>query len=214
MRFPNVKKGKKANQLLKKAAALLEEKPEPPAPADEKLNPPETKAKSVLSETRKRALINYMAILFSVAFLLVALSLGIEYRDSQATISQLGANASSAMEKADKLQEENRLLQQGLQDLKDQMEILSEQLADTQAALTDAENEGDILSGTNQELLQEKLDAENRANAYQLLVKAQNALYKGNNASFLWDMTELADLSGCLDTADQIIYQELLTHVN
>lgn len=211
MKLPNAKKSK---QLLKKAAELLEEQPESPAPGEEKLNAPDIKAKSVLPEARKRALINYMAILFAVAFLLVALSLGIQYRDSQATISQLGASASSAMEKADKLQEENRQLQQRLQDLEDQMAVLSEQLADTQTALVDAENQDDVLSGTNQELLQEKLDAENRAAAYQLLAQAQNALNKGNTSSFLSAMTDLTNLSGYLDAAEQSIYQELLSYMN
>ena len=90
MKKPVPEKEEKARGLLKKAAELIEEQPEPPDPQDK---PPESKPRSGLSEKRKRALINYMAILFAVAFLLVALSLGIQYRDSQATISQLGANA-------------------------------------------------------------------------------------------------------------------------
>lgn len=113
MKKPGTEKEDKGRELLKKAAELIEEQPEPAVPQEKA---PESKPRSGLSEKRKRALINYMAILFAVAFLLVALSLAIQYRDSQATISQLGANARSAMDKAETLQDENQKLSQDLSD--------------------------------------------------------------------------------------------------
>ena len=199
-----------AKRLLKKAAEVLEEQPQDQGAPE----PQEPKPRSGLSEARKRALINYMAILFAVAFLLVALSLGIQYRDSQNTISQLGANASNAMEKADKLQEENRQLQNQIQELQGQVDLLTEQLNDTKTALTESETEGDLLDGANQELFQEKLAAEERVEAYQLLARAGNAYSMGDLETFHQTMDQLESRYSRLDEADLILYQKLLVALN
>ena len=57
--------------------------------------------KQGLSEKRKAALLRYMAILFAMAFLLVAASLIMQMHNSQTTISELNATSSSALSNAE-----------------------------------------------------------------------------------------------------------------
>ena len=210
MSQPEFGREEKAKELLKKAAELIEEQPEPSSPENKA---PEPKPKSVLSEKRKRALINYMAILFAVAFLLVALSLAIQYRDSQATISQLGANARTAVEKAETLQDENQKLSQDLSTAQTALEQAQQELRDAQSAMADLENANGTLQGANTELLQEKNDAMNTAAAYQHLARAQAALNSGDDAVFRSSMDHLKSLYKYLTTEDQVLYQNLLSRL-
>lgn len=200
--------------LLKKATRALEEQPDASSQPDEPPASQDGKAKYSLPADRRRALISYMAILFAVAFLLVALSLAIQYRDSQNTISQLGNNAKTALEKVNALQEENRLLEEKIQDLEDQMEVLSEQLQDAQTALTQQEAEGDVLQGANQELLQEKMDAENSAAAYRFLARAAEAAYRGDTVALQTAISGLDPLRGYLDSEGYEIYQFIIEQTN
>ena len=211
MRKPESEKEEKARDLLKKAAELIEEQPEPAAPQDRAM---ETKQKSGLSEKRKRALINYMAILFAVAFLLVALSLAIQYRDSQATISQLGANARTAMEKAETLQDENQHLTQELESAQNALTQKTQEMADVQNAMSDLENANEELRGSNAELSKEKMDALNTAAAYQYLARAQAAQAAEDFSTLRVAMDKLATLSKYLSAEDQVLYQNLLAQMN
>ena len=206
MKKPEPEKEEKAREFLKKAAELIEEQPEPAAPQDKA---PEAKPRSGLSEKRKRALINYMAILFAVAFLLVALSLAIQYRDSQNTISQLGANARTAMEKAENLQDENQRLSEELSNAKASLDQKAQELEDVQNAMADLETANEALKGANTELNQEKLDAMNTAAAYQHLARALAAQESGDDAALHSAMDQLKTLSKYLSAQDQALYQTL-----
>lgn len=64
-----------------------------------------------LSEKRKAALLRYMTILFSAAFVLVLISLILQMHSSEAKISELNAASTSALSNAEALQAENRSLQ-------------------------------------------------------------------------------------------------------
>ena len=64
-----------------------------------------------LSEKRKAALLRYMTILFSAAFVLVLISLILQMHSSEAKISELNAASTSALSNAEALQSENRSLQ-------------------------------------------------------------------------------------------------------
>lgn len=211
MKKPGTEKEDKGRELLKKAAELIEEQPEPAVPQEKA---PESKPRSGLSEKRKRALINYMAILFAVAFLLVALSLAIQYRDSQATISQLGANARSAMDKAETLQDENQKLSQDLSDAQNALAESTQELSDVQNAMADLENANESLKGANSELIQEKTDALNTAAAYQYLARAQAALTSGDESALRSAVDQLKTLSKYLSAEDQPLYQSLLSKLN
>ena len=102
-----------------------------------KNNQPE---KPGLDETRKSALLRYVAILFAVAFVLVLLSMLGQMRDSKSTISELSQSSSSAIQRAEQLQEENLELTQDKKFLQQQVEQLTEDAeaaAEEQEALTE-----------------------------------------------------------------------------
>lgn len=81
-------------------------------------NKPEEKApeafQSRLPSAKRTALLRYMAVMFAAAFLLVLLSLILQMRSHNTTISQLNQSSASALAKAEQLQEENRKLQEQL----------------------------------------------------------------------------------------------------
>lgn len=91
---------------------------------DETKNQPE---KSGLDDKKKTALLRYMTILFAVAFLLVLFSMLTQMRNSQSTISQLNQSSSSALQKAELLQEENRTLEEKNADLQQQLDQLQQE---------------------------------------------------------------------------------------
>ena len=153
-----------------------------------KNNQPE---KTGLDETRKSALLRYVAILFAVAFVLVLLSMIEQMRDSKSTISELSQSSTSALQKAELLQEENleltnendelaqdkKFLQQQVDQLTEDTETLQKEL---DAA---AEQQGKVLeayeallaameTGETENLEQFKeILGENGTKAYETLTK-------------------------------------------
>ena len=90
-----------------------------------------------LDEKRKTALLRYIAILFAVAFILVLLSLFSQMKSSQSTISQLSQSSTSALENVEKLQEQNRLLQEENQTLRDSLSASEQSNLHTKQAYED-----------------------------------------------------------------------------
>ena len=70
--------------------------------------------KPALDERKKSALLRYVAIMFAVAFVLVLFSLLGQMRNSMSTISELNQSSSSALQKAEQLQERARAREQSL----------------------------------------------------------------------------------------------------
>lgn len=203
-------------ELLEKMSHLLEEKPEEaPAPEHE----PREERKP-LSEPRKRALISYIAILFGMAFFLVLLSMLIQQRDSRDTISQLNQNASSALAKAEQLQDQNRVLaeeklnlenqlrtaQSDGEDLQDQIDQLEQRLHDLQTSFQTSQNQ-------LRELESDATQQKQKVQAYELLLKAQSALDQEDTDGFLAAMAELKPLAELLDQQGAALYGELLAGV-
>lgn len=87
-----------------------------------------------LDETRKSAVLRYIAVLFAVAFLLVLISLLGQMRDSSNTISQLSESSTSAFQKAEQLQDRNRELEEQLTALQKEQEALEQELEAQQKA--------------------------------------------------------------------------------
>ena len=107
--------------------------------SEEKNTQPE---KTGLDEKRKSALLRYIAILFAVAFVLVLLSLFGQMRNSKTTISELSQSSTSALQKAEQLQQDNlelseenaeltqdkKFLQQQVEQLTEEVEALEKEL--------------------------------------------------------------------------------------
>lgn len=204
---------KQNQELREKMSRLLEEKPE----ADPTPEPEQHEEKKPLSEARKRALISYIAILFGVAFVLVLLSMLIQQRDSRDTITQLNQNASSALDKAEQLQDQNRILaeknldlenrlrttQSDLKELQEEADQMEQRLQDLQTSFQTSQNQ-------LRELETDATQQRQKIQAYELLLQAQTALNQEDTDGFLAAMAELKPLAELLDTQGAALYGELL----
>ncbi len=181
------------------------EKPETTSPAE---------APNVVDRKRNWALFRYIAIMFTVAFILVLLSLYLTtHRNSQQTISQLNQNANSALVRAEQLQNDNRELTETNLTLQEALTQMEADLAAAQERLTTQEEIIDAKTSENQELLKENEtlseEKENLQKAYSLLAQAQIAY-----AEEKWDdcataLTALESLQEYLDKDSQTIYDQL-----
>ena len=144
-----------------------------------------------LDEKRKNALFRYIGIMFIVAFLFVLISMLGELRSSEATISQLNQSSTSAIQKAEQLQDNNRRLETDNAYLTGRIEELEKQLADLETELeqqqTDAEalqsQQADEISDLTQQLQEAQEEAAATQSAYELLLQAQAE--EGSNAGTL-----------------------------
>ena len=141
-----------------------------------------------LSEKRKAALLRYMTILFSAAFVLVLISLILQMHSSEAKISELNAASTSALSNAEALQAENRSLQ-------DEKIALEQENKELQAKLDE---------------LNEKLDAASQAE--EDAAAAENEMIKSlreGNVTFSRAMQTLERLKDYLGPTALEEYQTL-----
>lgn len=181
--------------------------------------------KPALDERKKSALLRYVAIMFAVAFLLVLFSLLGQMRNSMSTISELNQSSSSALQKAEQLQEDNLRLELENQELSHEMEKLKESYAELEAQLADLQKQ---LEDTDKQSADRKADMdrlqqeleilreeyalqtetlETTAYAYELLLQLQSTATPGDqtgNAEAESLIAELKPLESYLgDTARQ-----------
>lgn len=154
--------------------------------------------KSALDEKRKNALLRYVAIMFAVAFLLVLLSLIGQMRDSKNTISQLSQSSSSAVQKAEQLQDTNRVLEENNLLLKQDVKDLEAEVAALKAQLSRDEQAQDTLVKESEE------SAARVQTAYELLL----ALKLDRSEENLRKMEEMKDYLG---PVGQKILETILT---
>ena len=97
--------------------------------------------KTGLDDKRKNAMLRYIGIMFLVAFVFVLVSMLGELRSSEATISALNQTSSSAITKAEQLQDHNRQLEKDNAYLEGRIEELEKNLAQAEADLGDARSD-------------------------------------------------------------------------
>ena len=164
-----------------------------------------------LDEKRKRALLVYMAVLFSAAFILVLLSFLIQLRDSRATISSLSEASQSALANAQQLQSDNAelqelvtQLQQELADSAVQTAELEAELELSQAARSEAEQAAEDAEDRAANTKEQLTEAENRADAYRYLSVLLRAETDYTRAEALKRLEPLAEF---LDADAYGVYQ-------
>ena len=197
---------KKKSELLEKVEHLIEEPEQTEVPQQEPERAP--------SQTnRNNALLRYISVLFCAVFLLVALSFLRQLRNSQETISQLNQNASSALSKAEQLQDENRALTEKNQELNGQISQLEQ---DKLALQQELEEAGAVLDREEQrcedlenQLAEEKDRLKTRLAAYELLAQAQRALSEERTGDFTEAMEKLAEMLPSLDQEGALLYADL-----
>ena len=170
--------------------------------APEKIQTPAQPEAKPLSETRKAALLRYMTILFSAAFVLVLISLILQMHSSEAKISELNAASSSALSNAEALQAENRALQDDKialeaekSDLQTQLDELQTHVDELEAAQADASDvENDVIAALRTELDRTK-------EAYEALLTAKSCTMREGNVTFSRAMQTLEKLKDYLGPA-------------
>lgn len=93
----------------------------------------EEKTEGVSTEKRT-ALLRYLEILFLVAFMLVVISLILQMRSTNSTISNLTEASESMLSRAETLQEENRELQENLAELTQELNTAKAETEDLRIA--------------------------------------------------------------------------------
>ncbi len=92
--------------------------------SDHNENTPRSEAEKEreILDLRRGALLRYVVIMFAVALVLVLLSMVLQTKSSNSTISELHKSSTSAIQKAEALQDTNRLLQEQLSTQKSEYE--------------------------------------------------------------------------------------------
>lgn len=94
-----------------------------------------------MPESKRTALLRYMIIMFAVAFVLVLMSMVLQTRSSNSTISELHQSSTSALTKAKQLQDTNRDLQDQLRRLNDEMSNINDRMSAVSGELSAAKAE-------------------------------------------------------------------------
>ncbi len=149
-----------------------------------KMSEKEPKTKEpVLDEKRKNALLRYMAVLFGVAFFLVMLTYLIQLRDTNQTISQLNTTSASAIQNAEKLQEDNRALNDTVKSDREKMSTLETEVATQEMTITKLEEDLEEQKATTKEAYEEVSQMEALAKdtlrTYEILLVAEQDQKKG-----------------------------------
>ena len=123
---------------------------------------PET-FQSRMPDSKRTALLRYMIIMFAVAFVLVLMSMVLQTKSSNSTISELHQSSTSALTKAKQLQDTNRDLQDHIKELNEQLAAANDR---TSVARGEATAAKEALEALNSELTTAKaqLDAAWKSN--------------------------------------------------
>ena len=135
-----------------------------------------------LDDKRKNAMLRYIGFMFIVAFVFVLVSMLGELRSSEATISELNQSSTSAITKAEQLQDHNRQLEKDNSYLTGRIEELEKQLEDLELELAVSREKVDLqkeeLSDYKHQLDAQKqlteTEQETIAYAYELLLQASH----------------------------------------
>lgn len=145
---------------------------------------------------RRSAMVLYFSGLFFLAFLAVLVSMLVQQRNSQATISDLIAGKDTAVAKAEQLQDENRNLNQQIRELENQRQDALQQQEEARQALAE---------------VQSALEEQTRAGAaYELVLRAQAALEQEDTEQFKSLLDQAQKEKDFLGPAGQALLEELL----
>lgn len=167
-----------------------------------------------LTAKKKRALLEYMGIMFAVAFLFVAISLGIKVNAMQDDLEAANRGARENIAAVQQMLDEETAKNQTLQSEADEA---AEALSKAQAALDAASAEtAEVKAALEQQQKDaaEKLAAcENSLKATELLLQAQTAAAAHDSAALEKVMNELEPLAHSLSEHALKLYNELKSSV-
>ncbi|MBQ3107363.1 MAG: hypothetical protein IJC68_01980 [Firmicutes bacterium] len=109
-------------------------------------------------EGKRTALLRYLIIMFAVAFVLVLMSMVLQVRSSNATVSELHRSSTSAIKRAEALQDENRSLSNRVAALEQELQAVQNDLEVAYAA-------NNVLRAENKEAVTARRDLQTVSDA-------------------------------------------------
>ena len=171
-----------------------------------------------LTTKKKRAMLEYMAIMFAAAFLLVAISLLIKVIDMKGEMeaANTGARENIALlqKDLDAARAESAKLQTQLDEANAASSEAADKLSDAETRLSEAEKARETLEKTLESAQKENDTLSRRAQANELLVSAQAALEQGDYAALRSHLTALEAYADALKDDGAALYETLRSYID
>lgn len=171
-----------------------------------------------LTTKKKRAMLEYMAIMFAAAFLLVAVSLLIKVIDMKGEMeaANTGARENIALlqKDLDAARAESAELQTQLDEANAASSEAADKLSDAETRLSEAEKARETLEKTLESAQKENDTLSRRAQANELLVSAQAALEQGDYAALRSHLTALEAYADALKDDGAALYETLRSYID
>lgn len=171
-----------------------------------------------LTTKKKRAMLEYMAIMFAAAFLLVAISLLIKVIDMKGEMeaANTGARENIALlqKDLDAARAESAELQTKLDEANTASSEAADKLSDAETRLSEAEKARETLEKTLESAQKENDTLSRRAQANELLVSAQAALEQGDYAALRSHLKALGAYADALKDDGAALYETLRSYID
>ena len=171
-----------------------------------------------LTTKKKRAMLEYMAIMFAAAFLLVAISLLIKVIDMKGEMeaANTGARENIALlqKDLDAARAESAELQTKLDEANTASSEAADKLSDAETRLSEAEKARETLEKTLESAQKENDTLSRRAQANELLVSAQAALEQGDYAALRSHLEALGAYADALKDDGAALYETLRSDID
>lgn len=171
-----------------------------------------------LTTKKKRAMLEYMAIMFAAAFLLVAISLLIKVIDMKGEMeaANTGARENIALlqKDLDAARAESAELQTKLDEANTASSEAADKLSDAETRLSEAEKARETLEKTLESAQKENDTLSRRAQANELLVSAQAALEQADYAALRSHLEALGAYADALKDDGAALYETLRSYID
>ena len=171
-----------------------------------------------LTTKKKRAMLEYRAIMFAAAFLLVAVSLLIKVIDMKGEMeaANTGARENIALlqKDLDAARAESAELQTKLDEANAASSEAADKLSDAETRLSEAEKARETLEKTLESAQKENDTLSRRAQANELLVSAQAALEQGDYAALRSHLEALGAYADALKDDGAALYEILRSYID
>lgn len=171
-----------------------------------------------LTTKKKRAMLEYMAIMFAAAFLLVAVSLLIKVIDMKGEMeaANTGARENIALlqKDLDAARAESAELQTKLDEANAASSEAADKLSEDETRLSEAEKARETLEKTLESAQKENDTLSRRAQANELLVSAQAALEQGDYAALRSHLEALGAYADALKDDGAALYETLRSYID
>lgn len=171
-----------------------------------------------LTTKKKGAMLEYMAIMFAAAFLLVAISLLIKVIDMKGEMEAANTGARENIvllqKDLDAARAESAELQTKLDEANAASSEAADKLSEAETRLSEAEKARETLEKTLESAQKENDTLSRRAQANELLVSAQAALEQGDYAALRSHLEALEAYADALKDDGAALYETLRSYID